>query len=157
MVHLYSAFIQGALQRLCITFTHSHTHSYTDGGGNHARHQPAHRKQPGVQILAQGLFGMWTGGTRIWTANPWSLANLQPLTTMPYWFQRVLNCTWLVAGLYLRPGLFRMASICALLKLEIPMALTKPASTSCSIAWTNRMLQLAEGNAFKHCDSLKGH
>ena len=45
MVHLYSAFIQDALHRVCITFTHSHTHSYTDGRGNHARHQPAHREQ----------------------------------------------------------------------------------------------------------------
>ena len=53
---LYSAFNQSALHRLCITLTHSHTHSYTDGGGNHARHQPAHREQLGVQSLAQGLF-----------------------------------------------------------------------------------------------------
>ena len=30
MVHLYSAFIQSALHRLCITFTHSHSHPYTD-------------------------------------------------------------------------------------------------------------------------------
>ena len=52
MVHLYSAFNQGALQRLCSTFTHSHT----DGGGNHARHQPTHREQLGVQSLDQGLF-----------------------------------------------------------------------------------------------------
>ena len=44
--------IQGALHRLCIKFTHSHTHSYTDGGGkgNHARHQPAHREQLGVLL-----------------------------------------------------------------------------------------------------------
>ena len=46
---------QGALHRLCITFTHSHTHSYTDGGGNHARHH-AYREQLGVQNLSQGLF-----------------------------------------------------------------------------------------------------
>ena len=56
MVHLYGTFIQNALHRLCITFSHSHIHSYTDGGGNHARHQPAHREQLGVQNLAQGLF-----------------------------------------------------------------------------------------------------
>lgn len=43
--------------------------------------------------------------------------------------------TWLLAGLYLRPGLFRMASIWSLLKLEIPIALTKPASTSSSMAY----------------------
>ena len=51
MVHLYSAFNPRRF-----TFSHSHTHSYTDGGGNHARHQPTHREQLGVQSLAQGLF-----------------------------------------------------------------------------------------------------
>ena len=48
--------IQGTLQ--CITFTHSHT----DGGGNHARHQPAHREQLGVQSLAQGHIDSNSGG-----------------------------------------------------------------------------------------------
>ena len=66
-MHLYSAFIQDALQ--CITATHSHTHSYTDGGGNHARHQPAHREQLGVQSLAQGLFDINSGGARDPTGN----------------------------------------------------------------------------------------
>lgn len=42
--------------------------------------------------------------------------------------------TWLVAGLCLRPGLLRTASIWSLLKLEMPMALTSPSSTSSSIA-----------------------
>ena len=64
MVHLYSAFNQGALHRLCIAFTHSHTHSYTDGRGNHARHQPAHREQLEVQSLAQGLFDIICWQTR---------------------------------------------------------------------------------------------
>ena len=32
---------------------HSHTHSYTDGGGNH---KLAHREQLGVQNLAGGNF-----------------------------------------------------------------------------------------------------
>ena len=54
MVHLYSAFNQSALHRLCIKLTHSHTHSYTDGIGNHAMDQPAHRELLGVQNLAQG-------------------------------------------------------------------------------------------------------
>ena len=52
MVHFYSAFIQGAIHRLRSTFTHLHT----DGGGNHARHQPAHQEQLRVQSLARGLF-----------------------------------------------------------------------------------------------------
>ena len=72
MVHLYSTFIQGALHRLCISFTHSHTHIHTlmgDGGGNHARHQPAHREQLGVQSLAQGLFDTNSGGARDRTGN----------------------------------------------------------------------------------------
>ena len=58
MVHLYSTFKQGALNRFFITFTHSHT----DGGGNHARHQQTHGEQLGVQSLAQGLFGTNPGG-----------------------------------------------------------------------------------------------
>ena len=62
---VYSAFNQGALHSLCITFTHSHIHSYTDGGGNHVRHQPAHREQQGVQSLAQGLYATNSGGSGI--------------------------------------------------------------------------------------------
>ena len=34
MVHLYSTFIQGILQRLCTTFTHTFIH-YIAGGGNY--------------------------------------------------------------------------------------------------------------------------
>ena len=67
---LYSAFIRSALHRLCITSTHSHTHSYNDGGGNHARHQPAHWEQLGVQSLAQGLFDTNSGGARDRNGNP---------------------------------------------------------------------------------------
>ena len=69
MVHLYSTFIQGALHRLRITFTHSHVHSYTDGGGIHARLQPDHREQLGVQSLDQGLFDTNSGGARDRTGN----------------------------------------------------------------------------------------
>ena len=38
-------------------FIHSVNHSHTDGGGYHARCQPAHREQFGVQFLAQGHVG----------------------------------------------------------------------------------------------------
>ena len=65
MVHLYSAFNQGAFHRLFSTFTHSQLHSYTDGGGNHARHQPAHLEQLGVQSFAQGLFDTNPGAARL--------------------------------------------------------------------------------------------
>ena len=44
-------------------------HSYTDGRGNHARHQPAHREQLGVQSLSQGLFDINSGGARDRTGN----------------------------------------------------------------------------------------
>lgn len=44
-------------------FTHSHTHSYSNGGGCHAECQPAHQEQLEVKCLAQGHIGMWTGGT----------------------------------------------------------------------------------------------
>ena len=54
MVLLYCAFNHASLHRLCITFTHSQTHSYTDGRRNHARHQPS---PPGtIKNLAEGLF-----------------------------------------------------------------------------------------------------
>lgn len=37
------------------TFVHTPcTHSYAGGAGSHARWQPAHRDQLGVQYLAQG-------------------------------------------------------------------------------------------------------
>lgn len=53
--------------------------------------------------------------------------------------------TWWLAGLCLRPGLLSMASIWSLLKLEMPIALTKPASTSFSIAFKiNHKLVLAQ-------------
>ena len=55
--------IQGAFHR------YSFTHSHTGGGGNHARHQLAHREQLGVQSLAQGLFETNSGGARDWTEN----------------------------------------------------------------------------------------
>ena len=74
-LHLYSAFIQSALQFLPLihtfthihthshTFTHIHTHSHTfthihtpTAIGCHARYQPAHQEQLGVRRLAQGHF-----------------------------------------------------------------------------------------------------
>ena len=57
-----------ALYNVCAL--HSHMHSYTDGRGNHARHQPAHQEQLGVQSLAQGLFDTNSGGARDPTGNP---------------------------------------------------------------------------------------
>jgi len=45
-LHLYSPFIQSALQ-YCLTFTHS----YTDGGANHARQQPTRQEQLGLGVL----------------------------------------------------------------------------------------------------------
>lgn len=35
----------------CLTFTHSLTHSYTDGGVSHARRHPARREQLGLGVL----------------------------------------------------------------------------------------------------------
>ena len=64
--------IQGAFHR------YSFTHSHTGGGGNHARHQPAHREQLGVQCLAQGHFDskapdtpgtFWATSTDNWNIN----------------------------------------------------------------------------------------
>ena len=69
-IYTYSAFSQGAFHRLCSTFTHS----FTDDGGNHARHQPAHQEQLGVQSLDQGLWDTNSGGAQDWTGNlPWTL------------------------------------------------------------------------------------
>ena len=41
-----------------VIYSNSYVHSYTDGGGCHARCRPAHPKQFGVQYLAQGHFHM---------------------------------------------------------------------------------------------------
>ena len=41
-----------------------HKNSYTDGGGCHARCQPAHQEQFGVQYLAEGHFDMHTRGIK---------------------------------------------------------------------------------------------
>ena len=70
-----------ALYRDCAL--HSHTHSYTDGGGNHARHQPAHREQLGVQSLAQGLFDSNSGGARDQTGNPSGTLHVLMAATLP--------------------------------------------------------------------------
>ena len=44
------------------TLTRSHTHSYPDGRGCHARCQPLIRSKFGVQYLPQGCFDMQQGG-----------------------------------------------------------------------------------------------
>lgn len=44
-------------------------HTLTGGGGNHARCQPAHQEQLGVQCLAQVHFDTLSGGTGNWTRN----------------------------------------------------------------------------------------
>ena len=41
-----------------MTYNNSFIHTYTDGGGCHARCQPAHQEHTGVQHLAQGHFDM---------------------------------------------------------------------------------------------------
>ena len=58
MVHLYSAFIQGILQRLCTTFTYWHIHIHT-----------LHRwwRKLWVQSLAQALFDTNSGRVRYQT------------------------------------------------------------------------------------------
>jgi len=49
-LHLYVVFILSTLQ-YCLTFTHS----YTDGGADHAGQQPTRQEQLGVRWrLAQG-------------------------------------------------------------------------------------------------------
>ena len=58
-LHLYSAFIQSALQFLPLIhpFTHTFTHIHTPTAiGCHARYQPARQEQLGVRCLAQGHF-----------------------------------------------------------------------------------------------------
>ena len=56
-LHLYSAFIQSALQFLPLIHPFTHTHIHTPTAiGCHARYQPAHQEQLGVRRLAQGHF-----------------------------------------------------------------------------------------------------
>ena len=54
-LHLYSAFIQSAVQFM-LSFTHSHTIHTPTAIGCHARYQPARQEQLGVRCLAQGHF-----------------------------------------------------------------------------------------------------
>ena len=58
-LHLYSAFIQSAVQftPLIHPFTHPHTHIHTPTAiGCHAKYQPTRQEQLGVRGLAQGHF-----------------------------------------------------------------------------------------------------
>lgn len=85
----------------------------------------------------------WSGSS--WSSCPGSSMDgtqsedSHNLFTLTIFVQHVLPMlspfTWLVTGLCLRPGLFSKASIWSLLKLEMPMALTNPASTSFSISF----------------------
>ena len=45
MHYIYIALLSKVLYSSCLTFTHSHTHSFTVGRGNHAGCQPAQREQ----------------------------------------------------------------------------------------------------------------
>ena len=44
------------------TYSNSYIHSYTDGGGCHAKCWPAHQEQFGVKYFAQGHFDMQISG-----------------------------------------------------------------------------------------------
>jgi len=53
-LHLHSAFMGPMVTKalyICLTFTHSITHSYTDGGVSHTRRHPARREQLGSGVL----------------------------------------------------------------------------------------------------------
>ena len=65
-LHLYSAFIQSAVQfmHLIHPFTHTHIHT-TTAIGCHARYQPARQEQLRVRCLAQAHFDM----LRVWLAT----------------------------------------------------------------------------------------
>jgi len=61
-LHLYSAFIDLMATKalyICLTFTHSYTHSHTDGGVSHARRQPARREllRLGVLLMDTSTLG----------------------------------------------------------------------------------------------------
>ena len=56
------------------TYSNSYIHSYTDGGGCHARCRPTHKEQFGVWYLAHGHFGMQTSGTNQWPSDNRKLA-----------------------------------------------------------------------------------
>ena len=48
-----------------VLLTNSHTHSYTDGRDRHARCQPAHQEQFGIQCLSKGQSDVQLGNLRI--------------------------------------------------------------------------------------------
>ena len=104
---IYIAPLSKALHRGCASHSpHSYTHSHTDARGNHARHQPVHREQFGVQCLAQGHFDTDSGGTRVWTGNlVVTIRSLYPWATSTLW--HVPHCDWqasvstVIVGLWL--------------------------------------------------------
>ena len=54
---------------MIVHYIHPFTHtfiSYTDGGGNHARHQPVRQEQLGVQRLAHGHCPSWLTDSPGW-------------------------------------------------------------------------------------------
>ena len=62
---IYTAPLTKALYIDCALHSPIHTHTYTDSGGNHARHQPAHLEQLGVQRPSQVNYNNNTVSSRI--------------------------------------------------------------------------------------------
>ena len=71
-----------ALYNLCLSFTHSHTHTPT-AIGCHARYQPARQEQLGVWCLAQGHFdtpsGIETATLRLPDDSSYILSHVAPV------------------------------------------------------------------------------
>ena len=112
-LHLYSAFIQSALQFYA---SHSpiHTHIQTPTAiGCHARYQPAHQEQLGVRRLAQGHFDTPTVGSNrqpsncqttaltSWAISPHLFYILYLQNTIRFVSENTENCTIIVAHLVL--------------------------------------------------------
>jgi hypothetical protein len=65
-----------AFLQYCVTFTHSYTHSHTDGGVSHAGRQPARREPLGGGILLREHLDTQLGGAGDRTSN-------LPVTSQP--------------------------------------------------------------------------
>ena len=100
---------------------HSYTHSHTNARGNHARHQPAHQEQLGVQSLAQRHLNTHSGGAWDRTRNYFLVTNPP---TLP-----LSHC---------RPTQFGIAcwrTSIEHISISVVQTLFSPAASSCPCGW----------------------
>jgi len=86
-LHLYSTFADPMSTKalyFCLTFTHSLSHSYTDGRVSHARLHPACLEQLGIGVLIMDTSTLGLVEPGIEPPTFWFVDNIDPTY---YWFR----------------------------------------------------------------------